>query len=219
MTGAERQARWRAARATGTPVIRARRSPDRRSRIQRWNDAVTAIETLQAEYAAWLDALPENQQDGVLAETLRTIAELDLSELQAIAPPRGFGRDRTTKWPVRHGPRDRPRQGPASPDPSQRAASQGERAEGDDDRSNRGSGEPVQTHGPRGRNIVRDRVADPIWASGHRGASTGRTHERSRSAVKILAKALEPKGPSTHESEPILRAETHYVRFDLNEYY
>src|SRR3954463_3657965 len=48
----------------------------------------------------------------------------------------------------------------------------GERAEGDDDRSNRGSGEPVQTHGPRGRNIVRDRVADPIWASGHRAAST-----------------------------------------------
>jgi hypothetical protein len=93
MTGAERQARWRAARATGTPVFRARRPPDRRSRIQRWNDAVGAIETLQAEYAAWLDALPENQQDSVLAETLRTITELDLSELLAIAPPRGFGRD------------------------------------------------------------------------------------------------------------------------------
>jgi hypothetical protein len=93
MTGAERQARWRAARTTGTPTVRARRPTDRRSRIQRWNDAVAAIETLQAEYAAWLEALPENQQDSVLADMLRTIAELDLSDLQAIAPPRGFGRD------------------------------------------------------------------------------------------------------------------------------
>lgn len=82
-----------------------------------------------------------------------------------------------------------------------RGDARGERAEGDDDRSNRGSGEPVQTHGPRGRNIVRDRVADPIWASGHCAASTGRTHERSRSAVKIRINALEPKGPSTHDSE------------------
>jgi hypothetical protein len=48
---------------------------------------------LQVEYASWLEALPANQQDSALADALRAIAELDLSELQAIEPPRGFGRD------------------------------------------------------------------------------------------------------------------------------
>jgi hypothetical protein len=48
---------------------------------------------LQAEYGAWLETLPDNQQDGTTAEALRTIVEFDLSELQAIEPPRGFGRD------------------------------------------------------------------------------------------------------------------------------
>ena len=93
LTGAERQARYRIAHAAGQPVIRVRRPVDRRSRIQRWNDTVAAIVDLQAEYAAWLEALPENQQDSTTAEALQTIVELDLSELQAIEPPRGFGRD------------------------------------------------------------------------------------------------------------------------------
>ena len=93
MTGAERQACYRATRAAGVPVIRVRRPTDRRSRIQRWNDTIAAAVELQAEYAGWLDALPENQQDSALAEALRAIVELDLSELQAVEPPRGFGRD------------------------------------------------------------------------------------------------------------------------------
>ena len=93
MTGAERQARYRAAHAAGAPVIRTRRPIDRRSRIQRWNDTIAAAVELQAEYAGWLDALPDNQQDSALAEALRAIVELDLSELQALEPPRGFGRD------------------------------------------------------------------------------------------------------------------------------
>lgn len=93
MTGAERQARYRAAHAAGAPVIRIRRPVDRRSRIQRWNDTIAAAVDLQAEYAAWLDALPDNQQDSALADALRAIAEFDLSELMAIEPPRGFGRD------------------------------------------------------------------------------------------------------------------------------
>ena len=92
-TGAERQARYRAMRAAGTPVIRTRRPTDRRSRVQRWNDTIAAAVELQVEYAGWLDALPENQQDSALAEALRAIVELDLSELQAVEPPRGFGRD------------------------------------------------------------------------------------------------------------------------------
>ena len=93
MTGAERQARYRAMHADGAPVIRIRRPADRRSRIQRWNDTIAAAVELQAEYADWLNALPDNQQDSALAEALRAIVELDLSELQAIEPPRGFGRD------------------------------------------------------------------------------------------------------------------------------
>ena len=93
VTGTERQARYRAARGTGKPVIRIQRPADRRSRIQRWNDTIAAAVELQAEYAGWLDALPENQQDSALAAALRAIVELDLSELQGVEPPRGFGRD------------------------------------------------------------------------------------------------------------------------------
>jgi hypothetical protein len=93
MTGAERQARYRAARTAGVSVVRIRRPADRRSRIQRWNDTVAGLLDLQAEYAAWLEALPDNQQDSATAEALRAIVELDLDELQAIEPPRGFGRD------------------------------------------------------------------------------------------------------------------------------
>jgi hypothetical protein len=93
MTGAERQARYRGMHANGAPVIRIRRPVDRRSRIQRWNDTIAALTELQVEYGGWLDALPDNQQDSATAEALRAIVELDLSELLAIEPPRGFGRD------------------------------------------------------------------------------------------------------------------------------
>jgi hypothetical protein len=93
MTDAERQARYRAARASGAPVIRTRRPADHRSRARRWNDTVAELTKLQAEYDAWLQSLPENLQDTATAEAMRTISELDLNELQAIVPPRGFGRD------------------------------------------------------------------------------------------------------------------------------
>ena len=93
MTDAERQARYRAARAAGLPVIRVRRPPDHRGRARRWTDHVTGLVEAQAEFAVWLDSLPENLQDSATAEALRAICELDLSELQAIVPPRGFGRD------------------------------------------------------------------------------------------------------------------------------
>lgn len=39
---------------------------------------------LQAEYGEWLQALPDNQQESAIAEALRAIVELDLSELQAM---------------------------------------------------------------------------------------------------------------------------------------
>jgi hypothetical protein len=93
MTDAERQARYRAAHAAGKPVVRTRRPIDHRSRGRRWRDAVAELVDLQAQYAAWLDALPDNQQHSALAEALQAMSDLDLDELQAIVPPRGFGRD------------------------------------------------------------------------------------------------------------------------------
>ena len=93
MTGAERQARFRAAHADASPKIRYRRPGDRRSRPQRWRDAVAELVTLQEEYRAWLDSLPPNLADSATAEALRSICDLDLSDLESVDPPRGFGRD------------------------------------------------------------------------------------------------------------------------------
>jgi hypothetical protein len=93
MTDAERQARYRAARTAGVPIVRTRRPTDHRGRARRWTDHVTGLVEAQVEFAAWLESLPDNLQDSATAEALRAICELDLSELQAIVPPRGFGRD------------------------------------------------------------------------------------------------------------------------------
>ena len=93
MTAAERQARDRAARAADTPAIRTRRPADHRGRARRWLDAVAELTALQAHYAAWLDSLPDSLRDTATADALQAICDLDLADLQAINPPRGFGRD------------------------------------------------------------------------------------------------------------------------------
>ena len=101
MTGAERQARYRAHRALAAlppparpPRRRGQATPGQRpSRPQRWRAAVAELVALQAEYAAWLDALPEATRDGATGEVLQAIADLDLADILAIEPPRGFGRD------------------------------------------------------------------------------------------------------------------------------
>jgi hypothetical protein len=54
---------------------------------------VAELVALQAEYAAWLEALPEATRDGATGEALQAIVDLDLDEILAIQPPRGFGRD------------------------------------------------------------------------------------------------------------------------------
>src|SRR3954469_4529094 len=46
----------------------------------------------------------------------------------------------------------------------------------------------------RGRAVVWRSLADPIWASGHVAALTGRTHGRFRPAANLLAKPLNPRG-------------------------
>ena len=93
LTPAERQARYRAARQAGTPAVRYRRPGDRRSRPQRWRDAVAELIALQADCQDWLDSLPENFRDSATAEALAAVCALDLSELEGVEPPRGFGRD------------------------------------------------------------------------------------------------------------------------------
>ena len=93
MTPAQRQARRRARLRRENrppPAPPARRSPPR---PKRWAAAVAALTDLQDEYRAWLDNLPPSLGGSRLAEKLRAIAELDLEELQAIDPPRGYGRD------------------------------------------------------------------------------------------------------------------------------
>ena len=93
MTDAERQARCRAARIAGKPAIRMRRPADHRSRARRWRDAVAELTDLQTQYATWLDALPSNLRESTTADALQAICDVDLTDLQAIEPSRGFGRD------------------------------------------------------------------------------------------------------------------------------
>src|SRR6266851_1934292 len=93
MTVAERQARFRGAHAACAPRVRYRRPADRRSRPQRWREAVAELVELQGEYRDWLDTLPPSLENSATAEALRAICDLDLSELESVEPPRGFGRD------------------------------------------------------------------------------------------------------------------------------
>ena len=95
LSNAERQARYRARHLTMPAPIatRQRRPVDRRSRPQRWRDAVSELLVLQAEYAAWLTALPDSLRDSDTASALEAIVDLDLSALADVEPPRGYGRD------------------------------------------------------------------------------------------------------------------------------
>ena len=43
--------------------------------------------------APGFEALPEATRDGATGEALEAILDLDLDEIAAIEPPRGFGRD------------------------------------------------------------------------------------------------------------------------------
>ena len=105
LTGAERQALYRARHPTApagglsingdalAPAPRPKTPARRRSRPQRWRAAVAELVALQADYAAWLEAMPEALKASATAEALQAILDLDLDELSAMEPPRGFGRD------------------------------------------------------------------------------------------------------------------------------
>jgi hypothetical protein len=106
MSPAERQARHRATLRRQSPTRLASPDPaqsgaDNLDRIRvsalprpiRWAAAVATLVALQEEYRAWFDNLPANLEGSRLADKLQAISELDLEELQAIDPPRGYGRD------------------------------------------------------------------------------------------------------------------------------
>ena len=95
LSNAERQARYRARhlKQHSSVMIRTRRPTDRRSRPQRWDDATNVLLVLQAECVDWLAALPDSLRDSPTAEALEAIADLDLTALAEIKPPRGYGRD------------------------------------------------------------------------------------------------------------------------------
>ena len=75
------------------PRIRYRRRADHRSRPQRWHDAVAELLALQADDLAWHEALPDSLRDTATDEAHQAIVDLDLTDLAAIVPPRGYGRD------------------------------------------------------------------------------------------------------------------------------
>ena len=93
LTNAQRQRRYRQRHKAQQPQVRYRRPHDRRSRPQRWHQAVRTLLDLQDEYQGWLDNLPDNLGASALAHKLEAICGLDLAELDSVEPPRGFGRD------------------------------------------------------------------------------------------------------------------------------
>jgi Transposase, Mutator family len=91
---AERQARWHTRRRVAPPPLAIKPSrPARRSRSKRWNDALAELTAVQAECAAWFDALPKSLRDSATATALQDMIELDLDAIAAVQPPLGYGRD------------------------------------------------------------------------------------------------------------------------------
>ena len=95
LSNAERQARYRrGSRPTGPrPSSATSVQADRRTRAHVGMTPSPGCLALQAEYAAWYDNLPDSLRDTATAAALQAIVDLDLDELAAIVPPRGYGRD------------------------------------------------------------------------------------------------------------------------------
>jgi hypothetical protein len=91
--GARYRLRPDQAQYQGSVQTMARRLPRGPTLSRRWNDAVAGLVALQAEYARWLDALPEATRETATGEALQAMVDLDLEEITAIQPPRGYGRD------------------------------------------------------------------------------------------------------------------------------
>jgi hypothetical protein len=95
LSNAERQARYRLRHQASRPARERRhhRPVDRRSLAEQWTATVATLLALQARYVDWHEALPEALLETATGEALQAIVELDLDEIAALEPPRGFGRD------------------------------------------------------------------------------------------------------------------------------
>jgi hypothetical protein len=87
LSNAERQARFRARQQVdaATAVTRPRHPTDRRSRPQRWRDAVGTCSRCRL--------IPDSLHGNATADALEAIVDLDLAPLGDVKPPRGYGRD------------------------------------------------------------------------------------------------------------------------------
>ena len=93
LTNAERQRRYRERRAGGEPVrVPPPRPPRPKPRPARWAAALAELRTLQAEYEAWRDNLPEALAGSRTAELLDEVCDVDFEAVD-VELPRGFGRD------------------------------------------------------------------------------------------------------------------------------
>ena len=80
---------------TGEAAVRYRRAVDRRSRPQRWADAVQTLADLLDQFQEWRDNLPSSLENSATAEALDAVLDLRgyVEQLQAVELPKGFGRD------------------------------------------------------------------------------------------------------------------------------
>ena len=95
MTARERQAAYRARQKAAAPapkvVVVRKPLADRRSRPQRWRDAVEVLLEIQGEYQDWLDRLGDGGSEAT-REALEVVCGLDVEGLE-VELPRGFGLD------------------------------------------------------------------------------------------------------------------------------
>ena len=82
----------RLATASAARPISQRLSSDIGGRLQRWHEAVAGLLALRAEYTAWCD-VPDSLRASQPLRPYRPSSIIDLDELTAIVPPRGYGRD------------------------------------------------------------------------------------------------------------------------------
>lgn len=96
LTNAERQARCRERRKAGESRIRYRRPADRRSRPEQWPTRCRCSRRYRTGTGSGGNALPETLAGSATAALLEQVCELDLSVLEPVEFPRGFGRDGQT---------------------------------------------------------------------------------------------------------------------------
>ena len=93
LSPAEKQRRYRERLKAGHRRSRTRKPRDRRSRAQRWRDAVAELLVLQEHYRRCLDNLPDALHGTPYGDRLQAMADADIEALEALDPPLGYGRD------------------------------------------------------------------------------------------------------------------------------